>query len=201
MNGRKLGVVAVVIVFHLRLLSPALAAEPQDRVRATLDAVYAVLTDPQLQGPTKEVEQRRGVRGIIRETFDFAEMARESLGPHWATLTPRQREEFVSVFGAYFERSYDRLVLRFLRKRQATYGSESIEKNRALVRTTLIDDKGDEFPVDYSLTYNGQRWLVFDVVVDGASLASSFRTQFNRIIRTSSYETLLRQMKIKAEQN
>jgi phospholipid transport system substrate-binding protein len=201
MNGRKLAIVGVFIVFCLRLSSPALAAEPQERVRATLDAVYAVLTDPQLQGPAKEVEQRRRVRRVIRETFDLAGMARESLRTHWATLAPRQGEEFVGVFGAFFERSYDRLVLRFLRERQAAYGTESIEKNRALVRTTLIDDKGDKLPVDYYLTHDGQRWLVFDVVVDGASLTSSFRAQFTRIIRTSSYETLLRQMKIKAEQN
>jgi len=200
-NGRKVGIVAVFIVFHLSLLSPALAAEPQERVRATLDAVYAVLTDPQLQGPAKEVERRRRVQRIIRDTFDFAEMGRESLSTHWAGLTPQQREQFVTVFGAFFERSYDRLVLRFLRNRQAAYGAESVEKDRARVRTTLVDNKGEELPVDYHLKYDDQRWSIFDVVVDGARLASSFRAQFDKIIRTSSYDTLLLRMKIKAEQN
>ncbi|MBI4610042.1 MAG: ABC transporter substrate-binding protein [Candidatus Rokubacteria bacterium] len=201
MNGRKVGIVAVFIVFHLSLLSPALAAEPQDRVRATLDAVYAVLTDPQLQGPAKEVERRQRVQRIIRDTFDFAEMGRESLRTHWAGLTPQQREQFVTVFGAFFERSYDRLVLRFLRNRQAAYGAESVEKDRARVQTTLVDNKGEELPVDYHLKYDDQRWSISDVVVDGARLASSFRAQFDKIIRTSSYDTLLLRMKIKAEQN
>ncbi len=201
MNGGKRGIVALVIIFHLRLFSPALAAEPQDRVRATLDAVSAVLTDPELQGPDKEAERRQRVRPIIRNTFDFAQMARDSLGGHWARLTPPQQEEFVSVFGPFFERSYDRLVLRFLPERQTTYGKEFVEKDRALVQTTLVTKKGEELPVVYYLAYAGQTWSVFDVVVDGASLVSGLRAQFEKIIRISSYETLLQKMKAKVEQN
>jgi len=182
----------------ISLSLPALAAGPQERVKATLEAVSAVLTDPQLQGPAKAEERQQRLRRIIFDTFDFEEMAGMTLGGHWARLTSQQREEFVGLFGDLFERSYNRLVLRFLPEREATYGTASLEEDRAIVRTTLLVRKTNEqLPVDYRLIAKGQRWTVFDVVVDGVSLALNYRAQFDRILRTSSYDTLVEKIKRK----
>jgi phospholipid transport system substrate-binding protein len=53
--------------------------------------------------------------------------------------------------------------------------------------------------VDYRLASLDGRWTVDDVVVDGVSLAGNYRAQFSKIIRTSSYETLLRRMRKSVE--
>ena len=71
--------------------APAVAGEPQQRVRHTLDTVSAVLNDPQLQGSSNEREQRERVAKVMHESFDFRAMARESLGSHWAGLAPVRR--------------------------------------------------------------------------------------------------------------
>jgi phospholipid transport system substrate-binding protein len=71
-----------------------------------------------------------------------------------------------------------------------------------MVQTTLLARKTfEQLPVDYWLILKGQRWAVFDVVVDGISLAHNYRAQFDWIIRSSSYETLLQRMKGKLEQD
>lgn len=193
---------SIMVLVAASFPSLALAAGPQARVRDILEAVSAVMHDPQLQGAEKEDERKQRVRQIIFEAFDFDEMARIALRSHWDRLTPQQRAEFVRLFGDVFERSYNRLVLRFLPEREAEYGAETIQQQRAEVKTTLVVRKTNEqLPVDYRLIEKEQRWSVYDVVVDGISLAHNYRAQFDRIIRSSSYDELLRRMKSRVEQD
>src|SRR2546425_748171 len=124
--------------------APAVAGEPQQRVRQTLDTVSAVLNDPQLQGSSNERERRGWVAKVMHESFDFRAMARESLGAHWAGLAPGQRDRFVDLFAQLFERSYDRLVLRFLGGSTTTYGAESVDAERAGVTTARLRQGGAE---------------------------------------------------------
>jgi len=187
--------IPVAVLLLLSVARPALAAGPQEQIQKVLDAVAAVLKDPSLQGPDKQAERQQRVRQIILDTFDFEEMAKLVLGPYWDRLTPQQRTQFVSLFGTLFERSYNRLVLRFLAEWQTTYGREAITQDRAMVQTTLVDQKTNgELPVEYHLIAKGQRWAVFDVIVDGVSLALNYRAQFDQIIRSSSYDTLLQRI-------
>ena len=191
---------------HIALLvalaaGPAAAGAPQQRVRQTVDAVSAVLADAQLQGSSNERERRERVAKVMHESFDFRAMARDSLGSHWASLTPDQRDRFVGLFTKLFEGSYDRLVLRFLGGSTTTYGAESVDAESAVVKTALLRKGGDELPVDYRLTADGGVWKISDVVVDGVSLAGNFRAQFDKTIRASSYDELVQRIETKlAEQ-
>ena len=192
-----IGVVMLILVGQAGPVPPALAAGPHDRVKETLDAVAAVFHDPKLQAPDAEGERKRRVRDIIYDSFHFDEMAPAALGPYWERLTPAQQEEFVRLFGELFEGSYSRLVLRFLGDRKTTYVSESVEGDRAVVQTLLLGDKDERLPVEYRLASKGERWGIVDVVLDGVSLAMNYRSQFGKIIRTSTYDTLVQRIRRK----
>jgi phospholipid transport system substrate-binding protein len=196
-----LGALALAVSIDLGQAQHGMGAGPQDHVRATLSAVAAVLEDPMLQGAEKEQERKQRVRHIIFEAFDFQEMARESLGSHWGKLTPPQRTEFTDLFGNLFERSYNRLVLRFLGERQTVYGTESIQQKRAIVATTLVSKQDARLPVDYRLVHHGEQWAIYDVAMDGVSLAMNYRAQFSKILSTSSYEALVQQIKTKLQED
>jgi phospholipid transport system substrate-binding protein len=190
--------IPVAVLLLLSVARPVLGAEPQDRIREILNAVAAVLKDPRLQSPDKQAERQQRVRQIILDTFDFEEMATLALGSSWDKLTPPQRTEFISLFGNLFERSYNTLVLQFLADRQSTYGRESIAQGRAVVQTTLVDQKTNgQLPIEYRLIQKDQRWAVYDVIVDGVSLALNYRAQFAQIIQSASYDTLLQKIKSK----
>jgi phospholipid transport system substrate-binding protein len=201
-GGILWGVLVLALSIHLGVALPALGAGPgpQDRVRATINAVSAVLEDPALQGAGKDTERRQRVQQIIFDAFDFQEMAKESLGTYWGKLTPEQREEFAPLFGHLFERSYNRLVIRFLGERSTLYGTESIQGERAVVQTTLISKQEARLPIDYQLVRHGEHWAIFDVVIDGVSLASNYRAQFGKILRTSSYDALVQRIKTKLDE-
>jgi len=194
---------ATILVVALLVCSgvpaPAWAAAPEQAVRGLVGSASAIVADPALQGAARKAERRDRVARIIHDAFDFETMARESLGTQWGGLTPGQREEFTRLFAERFKSSYSLLVLQFLGERTTTYVGESIDGDRAIVRTLLVSQKDGTLPVEYRLGSRGARWAVEDVVVDGVSLAGNYRAQFSRIIRTSSYETLLSRLRKSAE--
>jgi phospholipid transport system substrate-binding protein len=192
----RAAIVALTLLISVSLPAPVWAAgDPQESIRELVAAVSTILQDPTIQGPARQAERRDRIGVILREAFDFENMARESLGAPWTRLTPAQRAEFTRLFSDRFTRSYSLLVLRFLGERTTTYAGESIQGEGAVVRTTLVSAKDGALPVDYRLTSVGERWTVADVVVDGVSLTGNYRAQFSKIIRTASYETLLGRMR------
>lgn len=46
-------------------------------------------------------------------------------------------------------------------------------------------------PLEYRMHNANARWLVYDLSIDGISLVSNYRAQFNKVIRLGSYETLI----------
>jgi len=174
--------------------APAAAAGPTDQLRAQIDKVVKTLEDPAFNK-----ERRVAVRKIAEEIFDFGETAKRSLARHWLARTPAEREEFVALFADLLERSYISKVELFNGER-ITYTGETIDGDQAVVKTKIITKQGTEIPVDYRLLRRGERWLVYDVIIEGVSLVANYRTQFNKIIQTSSYQELVKKMKTKQEE-
>ena len=186
--------------FTLPVSLHASAGRPVDRVRDTLEAALRILNDPALQGPAHEAARRERVRELIADRFNYAEMAERSLNVHWDKLTPQQRQEFVALFGELFERSYTRMVLQSLPDQRITYAGESGNGTRSVVSTILVDARGDRLPVDYQLESRQGRWEMFDVVIDGVSIVANYQSQFNRIIQTSSFDSLVTKMRVKQQE-
>ena len=199
MSLRRGRFAAVVVVLNLVLVGVAVAGTPTDQLRTQIDRVIKTLEDPALQKEGKTLERRKAVRRIAEEIFDFGETAKRSLARHWQARTPAEREEFVRLFADLLERSYITKVELFNGER-ITYAAETVDGDLAMVRTRIVTKQGTEIPVDYRMHKKGERWLVYDVVIEGVSLIANYRTQFNKIIQTSSYEDLVKRMKTKQEE-
>jgi len=120
-------------------------------------------------------------------------MAKRSLGPEWQKRSPEEQKEFVRSFttlleGAYFDQleSYNGEKVRLVNERQ--------DKDFAEVSTKIVNNKGEEFSLNYRLQDNNGDWKIFDVVVENVSLVNNFRSQFNRVLAKSSYAELVKSM-------
>jgi phospholipid transport system substrate-binding protein len=190
---------AVAVALGLILAGPAAAGPPTDQLRTQINRVIKTLEDPALQKEGKVLERRKAVRKIAEEIFDFGETAKRSLARHWQGRTPAEQQEFVGLFTDLLERSYMSKVELFDGER-ITYTGETIDGELALVRTRIITKQGTEIPVDYRLHKKNEKWLVYDVIIEGVSLVANYRSQFNKIIQTSSYQELVKKMKTKQEE-
>jgi len=105
----------------------------------------------------------------------------------------------VKLFGDILERSYISKIDLYSGEK-VVWVSESVAGDQATVRTKVITKQGVDVPIDYHMFRRGDRWLVYDVVIENVSLVSNYRTQFNKIIQTSSYQELVKKMKAKQEE-
>jgi len=188
--------VAVVCIVVLGAAVGAAAGPPTDQLKGGVERVLKALEDSGLKGEGRAAERRAAVRKVAQEIFDFPEMARRSLGRHWQTLTQKQREEFTGLFRDLLERAYVSRIEQYGGER-ISYLNERIDGDNATVGTRIVSKSGTEVPVDYRLLRNGARWLVYDVNIEGVSLVSNYRTQFNKIMQTSGYDDLIQRLRTK----
>jgi phospholipid transport system substrate-binding protein len=170
------------------------AGVPGDQVRQTADKVLAILKDPQLKGESKKNERRDKLKEVIYQRFDFTEMARRSLGSEWRRRSPEEQKEFVKLFTGLLERAYLDNIESYSGDK-FRYLKEQEDNSHAQVDTKIIDNKGQEFSVNYRLHKVNGDWKVYDVVIEDISLVNNYRSQFNRVLATSSYEELVNRMK------
>ena len=171
------------------------AGPATDQLKGAVEGVVKVLGEP----GAREVDRRVAVRKIANDIFDFVELARRALGRHWQPLTDAQREEFTALFSDLIERSYIAKLELYGGERIA-YASERVDGDVATVATRIITKNRTEVPIDYRLLRKGDRWLVYDVSIEGVSLVASYRTQFNKIIQTASYTELVQKLKAKQDE-
>jgi phospholipid transport system substrate-binding protein len=167
-----------------------------DQLRSRIDQVIAILEDPILK--VRPPERRLALRDAAGAIFDFAEITRRALGRHWPTATSAEREELVSLFTARLERAYLERLEQFNGERITVVG-ELVDGDLATVRTRLVSKDGVETPVDYRLYRAGDRWLAYDISVEGVSLVASYRAQFNTIVQASSTQALVLRLRTKQE--
>jgi phospholipid transport system substrate-binding protein len=170
----------------LLLPSAALAGAPTDQLRKSVDAVLDVL--------------KAKIRSIVKGRFDFEEMAKRSLARHWRKRTPEEKKEFVPLYTDLLERTYIDKIEQY-EDEEIVYVDESSEGKHATVRTKVITSKHVEIPIFYRLHSKSGDWQVYDVVIEGVSLVKNYRTQFNSIIRSGSYQELVQRLRDKLEEH
>ena len=191
-----LGAAVGLVVCAQMVWAPASAdaGAPTDQLRSSVDQMVKVLDDPALKADSRAQDRRAAIRKEAQVVFDFGETAKRALGRHWQGLSEKDRQEFTGLFTDLIERAYISKIERYSGERIA-YAGESVEGGLATVRTRFVTKQGTEIPVDYRMQQRGDRWLVYDVMVEGVSLINNYRTQFDKIIQTSSYAELVRKMK------
>lgn len=180
------------------LIGSAWAGETTDRIKVELERLTATLRDPALQDAAKEDKLESMVNALIVQWFDLEEMARRSLGDHWATRSSQERKEFVELFGELLV-SYTRQVTDHLGDQQLVYLSEEVDGQAATVKTKFLSKRNDATFVDFVLHRRNNGWAPCDIVIDEVSVIRTFRTQFDKTIRSQSYEALVKKMRLKRE--
>jgi phospholipid transport system substrate-binding protein len=188
-------VLVLVMALGLAVVRDAAAGPPTDELRERIDRAVGILEDGGLK--TDPTARRAALRTVAGEIFDFAEITRRALGPHWHKATPAEQHELVQLLTAQMERAYMGRIEQYSGGRIAWVG-ESVQGDLATVRTRFLATSG-EIPVDYRLARTGDRWLAYDVSIEGVSLVSSYRAQFNKIIQTSSTQGLVERLRARQE--
>jgi phospholipid transport system substrate-binding protein len=170
------------------------AGQPTEIAKQVIERALEALREP-----GSAAARRQKVKRIVDPYFDYQEMAKRSLGPTWGRLSAGQRHEFVQLFAELLEASYSDKIEKYAQHVKIDYAGEILDDGYAEVRTVVLRTN-DRIPLNYRLLQENGGWKVYDVVIEGVSLVSNYRSQFSRIIHESSYAELVRRLKTKVSE-
>ena len=188
-------ILALIVVVLVAFVTPsrASATDATAQLSATMNEFVTILVNT----PVAELRQTglpdKALK-LINSRFDFSEMTKRSLGPHWNALEANEQQEFIDA--------YTQMVLRFFGRSVRAAGDETIQYKRevrdgilASVETKVVSGSRDDFAIDYRLHDIDGQWKVYDVLIDHISIVNNYRAQFERVIAKSSVKELLQRMK------
>jgi phospholipid transport system substrate-binding protein len=166
---------------------------PLDLVKFSVSRVLAITQSPTV-GMAGSEDRRTQIRRVAQDLFAFNEMARRVMGQHAKNCLPQEQDEFVRLFADAFTQAYATAVERYSGERVA-FLSEEVTGSLAHVHSLVTTTTGSGISIEYQLLERGSRWAVYDIVLDGTSLVSTYRSQFTSSMRTSSFAQLMERMR------
>ncbi|HIP53303.1 MAG TPA: ABC transporter substrate-binding protein [Chromatiales bacterium] len=177
------------------------ADDPKEMVRQTIERMLALLEERR-----PEMEKSPGrIYGVVDEVvvpkFDFKRISRYALGRYWRRATPEQRKAFTDEFKNLLIRTYATSLLNYTGQK-IEYLPTRPGKNpdSVTVMTVVREEGGPKVPINYRLHRVEGKWLVYDVVIDGVSLVSNYRSSFASKIRRVKIDGLIVQLRQKNQQ-
>lgn len=184
----------ILLIFVLIVSVSQALATPLEEVRKTVDDVVRIVADKELK--KHDQKRRLALQKTIGTIFDYNEMAKRSLGKHWINLTQEERKQFSYLFAVLLENSYAGKIESY-NNEKIVYVKEVVDGDHAEIRSKVVTAKRDEFTLDYRMANQNGKWMVYDVVVEGISLVSNYRSQFSRVITASGYGGLIKKLEVK----
>jgi phospholipid transport system substrate-binding protein len=172
--------------------SRASTGEPTAQLRATIDEFVSILVDTPVSELRSSGLPERAL-GLIHVRFDFPELTRRALGPHWRSLEPGEQREFVDAFTHRRLVAYGRTV-RASGDEKVDFTRERLDGSFATVETRVLSSSG-EVPIEYRMHLVDGQWRVYDMVIEHVSIVNNYRAQFERVIARSSVQGLLQRIK------
>jgi len=187
--------VPILFGFMMTLAISAVAIDnATESVRMSVDSIIGILKDTGLDQPSK----REKIRVVIAERFDFRAMSQRTLATNWRKASKEEQQQFIELFSQLIQNTYIGRVEAYTNE-EVKYPGEKITKDRAVVDTLIITSSA-EIPVTYKLYLKDDRWLVYDVNIEGVSLISNYRNSYQEIVKREGFAGLLAKMEEKVKE-
>ena len=184
--------ITLTAVFTLAFAGIASAdTTPQAAVQGSVDTILSILRDDSLDHAGK----REKMRGTINERFDFRAMSQRTLATNWKKLSDEEKQKFTDLFSRLIENSYVGKLEAYTDEK-VEYPGEKVKGKKATVNTLIITSS-TEIPVNYKLYRKGSDWLVYDVIIEGVSLISNYRSTYQEIYKKDGFDGLMARMQDK----
>jgi phospholipid transport system substrate-binding protein len=188
---------AALALTALALLASAasLAQEmaPDALVRKSVDEVLGVIrADKELQnGNPKKVHAL--VEEKVLPHFDFTRMTRLAVGRNWAQASDAQKQALTREFQTLLVRTYSTSISQYRNQTIDVKPAKLAAGDKDTVVKTVVNQPGGQpIPIDYAMERTDRGWKVYDVLVDGVSLVTTYRTSFNDQVQKGGVDGLVK---------
>jgi len=172
---------------------PALTAEPRQLITDAATRIVAIL---EKRDETSE-ERIHQIEQIAYEIFDFTTMSKLVLARNWRKMDKPKRAEFVREFKRHLSRTYGTRLDRYDQEEVEVYAAQVEVRDDVSIKTRIVGGQFDDAEVSYRLRKRKDRWRIIDVVIEGVSLVSNYRSQFAEVLNSGTIDDLLGKLKDK----
>ena len=178
------------------LLSPLVFAQevaPDEMVRRTTNDVLAVIKqDKDIQsGNTRKVVELAEQK--VLPNFNFTRMTQLAVGRNWREASDAQKAALTKEFRTLLVRTYAVSLAQYKNQTIEVKPAKSVPGDTEVVVKTLVAQPGGQpIPINYSLEKGAQGWKAYDIVVDGVSLVTNYRSSFSDEIRKGGIDGLVK---------
>lgn len=188
---------AALALSALALLAPAAASAqemaPDALVRKSIDEVVAVLkADKDLQGGNPQ-KLHALVEEKILPHFDFTRMTRLAVGRGWSQASDAQKQALTREFQTLLVRTYSTSISQYRNQTIDVRPAKLASGDKDTVVKTVVNQPGGQpIPIDYAMERTDKGWKVYDVMVDGVSLVTTYRGSFNEQVQKGGVDGLVK---------
>ncbi len=190
------------LILCLATSVPAHAADMTARqtAEAGADRILSLLNDPAFKTPEGKPVIRKQIEDAVLELFDFEEFSTRTVGPTWKQFTPEQKQQFKDAFTDLLRNTYiDTLDEYNGQKIRFTGEVSGGNGKRVEIQMEFLADQ-KVYPVAFRMLEKNNRWVVYDVLIEGISMIKNYRDQFRDILAKNSPQELIDRVKAKAEE-
>jgi phospholipid transport system substrate-binding protein len=161
----------------------------QEDLKDKFDAVLGIIEQEDLDSRAKQDR----VAEILEPLFDFTLMSKLALGKtHWSAASERDRNRFTELFTRRLKGSY-LTKLDLLANEKITYKTPTQEGNKIQIPVHVVT-QDDNMSIIWKFYRMKDDWMIYDVEIEGVSLISSYRSQFNETLQSGTFEELLKKL-------
>jgi phospholipid transport system substrate-binding protein len=186
------------------LIAPAALAQdtaPDTLVKGVTQEVLGVIK----QDKDIQAGNQRKTIALVEEKvlphFNFARMTALAMGPNWRKTTPEQQKALIEQFRTLLVRTYS-TALSSYRNQVIDFKPMRAQAADAdvIVRSEVKQPGGEPVSIDYSMEKTPGGWKVYDVVVGGVSLVTTYRDTFTNEVRNNGIDGLIKALADKNRQ-
>jgi phospholipid transport system substrate-binding protein len=179
--------------------APAAASEARDALENTINQVLTELKKPAMRDPAGRPAVLANIEKIIKQLFSFDELSMRTVGPKWKSFSPEQKTQFRTAFEGLLRTRYLNSMDGYDGEKITYTGETASTKGDKVEIQTVVESEGKAVPVAYRML-KADRWLVYDVIIEGVSLVQNYRSQFQSILDKDDVDTLIRMIRQKTEE-
>ena len=170
----------------------AAVSDPQQMVRETGDRVLAEVTARKAELEARPELIYPLVESTVLPHFDFREMSQSALGRFWRDASEDQKAGLTREFRELLVRTYASALLGYSGQ-QIEYLPAQIpaDATNVMIPTRITSAGAPPVPINYRLKLEDSKWMVYDVVIDGVSLITNYRSQFAAVVRRNGIDGLI----------
>ena len=189
----------LLLCLSVRLFADPEPSDPLALMKSLVQRTLTIITDPSCKADRDSCREK--LKSLVEANWDQTEMARSALGTHWREINAQQRTQFTALFSNLTENLY--LTTANLSKAEQEASGVQVNFIREIPQgdgymqvnsTVMLEGQDRPISVNYRLKLNDGRWMVYDIIVADISLVANYRNQFNRVINSRGFPTLLEEL-------